>query len=457
MTDAALEQGEPRTSKRGIWGWMLFDWAAQPFHTLILTFIFAPYFAAQVAPDPTIGQYWWGYAIGIGGVLIAILSPILGAIADATGPRKPWIFGFVIMAVAGSFSLWYVVPAADTSTIVFGLGAIIVALAGFEFAAVFNNAMMPDLVPREELGRLSGNAWALGYIGGLVVLIAMLAVMIANSEAGKTMVGLAPMFGLDPKMAEGERASGILTAIWVAVFVTPLFLFTPDTARKVNVSGAVSNGLKELVQTLKNLPNNRSLFAFLGSSMLYRDALNGLYAFGGIYAAGVLKWSITSIGVFGIIAAAAGALGAWIGGHMDDKFGPKAVVAVSLFMLTFASILIISTDPTHVLWMEVGTAEMPSSLPDSMFYACGALIGAAGGAVQAASRTLLVDQADPDRMTEAFGLYALSGKATSFIAPISIAVVTQMFGSQRIGITPVIALFLLGLFLLPYVRGRITV
>ncbi len=456
MTDAVLEHGKPRTSKKGIWGWMLFDWAAQPFHTLILTFIFAPYFAAQVAPDAVIGQAWWGYAIGIGGVFIAILSPMLGSIADATGPRKPWIFGSVVLAVIRSHSLWYVVPAADTSTIIFGLGAIIIALAGFEFAAVFNNAMMPDLVPREELGRLSGNAWGLGYVGGLLALIAMLAVMIASPDSGKTMVGLTPMLGLDPAEAQGERASGVLTAIWVAVFVVPLFLFTPDAARKVKVTGAVANGLKELGQTLKNLPNNRSLFAFLGSSMLYRDALNGLYAFGGIYAAGVLKWSITSIGVFGIIAAAAGALGAWIGGRMDDKFGPKAVVAVTLFMLIIASVLIISTDPMHVLWMKVGTVEAPSSFPDSMFYACGALIGAAGGAVQAASRTLLVDQADPDRMTEAFGLYALSGKATSFIAPLSIGFVTSIFGSQRIGITPVIVLFFVGLVLLPYVRTRRT-
>lgn len=454
MTDATVEQVKPRTSKKGIWGWMLFDWAAQPFHTLILTFIFAPYFAAQVAPNATIGQTWWGYAIGLGGIMIAFLSPILGAIADATGPRKPWIFAFAILAVLGSYALWYVVPGASGSIVFWGLVAFVVALAGFEFAAVFNNAMMPDLVPREELGRLSGNAWGLGYVGGLICLIAMLALMVADPESGTTMVGLSPILGLDPDAREGERASGILTAIWFALFIIPLFLFTPDTTKPTKVAGAVRNGLKELGQTLKNLPKTPSLFAFLGSSMLYRDALNGLYAFGGIYAAGVLKWTITSIGIFGILAAAAGAIGAWVGGKMDDRFGPKAVVVVSLVMLIIASVLIVSTDQTHVLWMQVGTPEALSSLPDNMFYGAGGLIGAAGGAVQAASRTLLVDQSDPERMTEAFGLYALSGKATSFIAPLSIAFMTAAFDSQRIGITPIIALFVLGLVLLPYVRGR---
>ena len=238
------------------------------------------------------------------------------------------------------------------------------------------------------------------------------------------------------------------------VFITPLFLFTPDTARRVKVSGAVKNGLGELFNTLKTLPQNRSLFAFLGSSMLYRDALNGLYTFGGIYAAGVLHWSITSIGVFGILANATGAVGAWLGGKMDDRFGPKPVVVVSLLMLTIASILIVSTDPNHVLWMRVAETASDTSLPDMMFYACGGLIGAAGGSIQAASRTLLVDQADPERMTEAFGLYALSGKATSFVAPLLIGLATAVFGSQQIGVMPVIALFILGLILLPFVQGR---
>jgi UMF1 family MFS transporter len=450
----ADQQSASRAPKKGIWGWMLFDWATQPFHTLILTFIFAPYFVAQVASNPVDGQADWGYAIGIGGIIIAILSPILGAIADATGPRKPWILIFVAMAAAGSFYLWNIVPDADETLILWGLVALVVGLAGVEFATVFNNAMMPDLVPREELGRLSGNAWALGYIGGLLCLIVMLALMVASPESGKTLIGMEPIFGLNPAMAEGERASGLLTAGWILIFVIPMFLFTPDTAHTVKVTGAVANGLRDLLQTLKNLPSNPSLFAYLGSSMLYRDALNGLYTFGGIYAAGVLEWEVTQVGIFGILAAITGAIGAYFGGRMDDKYGPKPVVVFSLLLLTLASILIITTDQTHVLFMEVGTLDNKSGLPDLMFYACGGLIGAGGGSIQAASRTLLVDQADPERMTEAFGLYALSGKATSFIAPLSVAFVTVAFGSQQIGVIPIIILFLLGLFLLPFVKGR---
>ena len=433
---------------------MLFDWAAQPFHTLIVTFIFAPYFTSTVAPNAIVGQSYWGYAVGIAGLFIALLSPILGALADTSGPRKPWIVGFSIVGGISIFSLWFIVPDADSSTLIWGLLAFAIGLICFEFAAVFNNAMMPDLVPRAQLGRLSGSSWALGYVGGLICLIMMLGFMVSNPETGKTILGYNPILGLEAATHEGDRASGPLTAIWFALFIIPLLLFTPDQKRREKVSGSVKKSLKSLWNSIKSLSKKPSLFAFLTSSMLYRDALNGLYAFGGIYAAGVMGWSIVYIGIFGIIANLTGAVGAWLGGRADSRFGSKLVVTVCIVILIVTSMLIISTDQQHVLWLKVATATNPSDLPNILFFICGGLIGAAGGALQASSRTLMVDQAEPEKMTEAFGLYALSGRATSFIAPIAIAFVTTAFASQRIGITPVIFLFAISLLLLPKVHAR---
>ena len=428
---------------------MLFDWAAQPFHTLILTFIFAPYFASSVAIDAATGQAQWGYAAAIAGIIIAIMSPILGAIADATGPRKPWIMGFSILAVLGSFLLWWGLPnTIDGGSVLLVLFAFAIAMFGFEFAAVFNNAMMPDLVPRSKLGRLSGDAWALGYAAGLLTLIIVLLTMATNDE-GKTLLGAAPLFGIDAATKEGERATGPLTAIWYALFVIPLFLFTPDTPKRERVVGAITKGLGQLFETIRALPGNRSMFAYLGSSMIYRDALNGLYTFGGIYAVGVLQWSIVQVGIFGILANITGIAGAMLGGRLDDRLGPKFVVSASVILLAISSMVVITLDPAHVLFMEVGEG---SSLPDIVFYVCGGLIGACGGALQAASRTLMADQAEPGRMTEAFGLYALSGRATAFLAPFLIAVFTDLSGSQRIGVMPIVVLFFLSLLLLPMVK-----
>ena len=449
-------------SRRGIWGWMLFDWAQQPFHTLIITFVFAPYFASAVAANPAEGQSLWGVAAGIGGFLIAVASPMLGAIADAAGPRKPWILLFSILGVIGCWLLWYAMPGMSDLTLV--MAAIVLALVGMEFAAVFNNAMMPTLVPRAELGRLSGSAWGLGYLGGLISLVIVLGFLSASPESGRTLLGFEPLFGLDPATHEGDRAAGPLTAIWFVVFALPMFLFTPDVARRASAKGAVRRGLSELWSTLKGLPRDRSYFSFLLSSMFYRDALNALYSFGGIYAAGVLGWTIIQIGIFGILANLTGAIGAWLGGRADQRFGPKPVITASILILTACCIVVISTTQTDVLFMTVTEVGTQSSLPDIVFYVAGAFIGAAGGAIQAASRTLLVDQVEGDKVTEAFGLYALSGKATTFIAPFAIAFATAWFASeafgfstqdaQRLGVTPIVALFLIGLVLLPWVRSR---
>ncbi|GGA60845.1 MFS transporter [Nitratireductor aestuarii] len=452
---AAAHQDTP-ASKRGIWGWIFFDWATQPFHTLIFTFVFAPYFAAYVAPDPAKGQELWGLATGIGGLLIAFTSPVLGAVADAVGPRKPFIFAFSVIGVIACAALWFATPGMENMTLI--LVAIAFGVFGMEYAAVFNNAMMPYLVPRSELGRLSGSAWGFGYVGGLLSLVLVLGFMSAPPDATHTLLGFEPIFGLDPAQHEGDRASGPLTALWYIVFVLPMFLFTPDQPRN-NVSGAVGTALRRLWQTLRTLPKQRSYFSFLMSSMLYRDALNALYAFGGIYAAGVLNWTIVQIGIFGIIAALTGAIGAWLGGLADKAFGPKSVVVGSALILVLCCLLVISTTNDEILFIEVGEG---STLPTLAFYIAGAFIGAAGGSIQASSRTLLVDQVPRERVTEAFGLFALSGKATSFIGPLSIAAMTAWMTSQafspetaqRVGVAPILVLFIASLVLLPFVRGE---
>ncbi len=451
-------------SKKGIWGWMFFDWAAQPFHTLLITFVFARYFATEVAPNAATGQIWWGYMLAITGIIIAVFSPILGSIADATGPRKIWMALFSLLLIGGTSFLWYAVPGGGGITfwilVAFGIGMI-----GVEFAAVFNNAIMPDLVPRERLGRLSGSAWALGYIGGLISLIVVLLLMVEKSPgSGDTLLGIAPMFGLDAIERGGERATGLLTAGWYLLFVIPFFLFTPDTPKRTPVQGAVRQGISELLDTLRNLPRTPSLFAYLGSSMFYRDALNGLYAFGGIYAGGVLKWEPIQLGLFGILAGLTGAIGAWLGGYFDDRVGPKKVVIVSVIILIIVSAAIVTTDRDTVLMMAIERGDSAFEAPDILFYICGAFIGAAGGSLQAASRTLMVDQAQGGDMTKAFGLYALSGKATSFLAPTLVALTTglvaqDMLGlnstdAQRLGISPVIGLFIIGLILLAWVKKK---
>jgi len=433
------------SAKKRIWGWFFFDFASQPYNTLLLTFIFGPYIATVIG-DGTKAQSAWGFGIGAAGIVIAILAPILGAIADNSGNRVRWVWMFSVMYFIGAFGLWWSAPA--DFNLYFVLFSFAIGLIGMEFATIFTNSMLPDLGPKEEIGKISGSGWAFGYVGGLLTLIIML-LLFAEGGNGKTMLGIDPIFGLDASAREGTRFVGPFSAIWYAIFMIPFFLWVRDPKTTAVSRLKVSTALSDLGKTLKSLPNTPSLFAYLASSMFYRDALNGIYVFGGIYAAGVLGWTSTNIGIFGIIAIITGAVFAWVGGRADHRFGPKPVITVCILVLTSVSLIIVFVSRESVLGIAVGPE---STLPDQAFYVLGAIIGAAGGAVQSASRTMMVRQANPERMTEAFGLYALAGKATSFIAPLAIGITTAATSSQRLGITPLIGLFLIGLFLLIWVK-----
>ncbi len=449
-TDPELIPASPyRTpqARRRIWGWWAFDWASQPYNTLLLTFIFGPYIN-DLLGDGSAAQTAWGYGVGGAGLLIALMAPLLGAVADKAGRRMPFIVFFSVLYFIGACGLWWAIPGDFNLIAVLTFFAI--GLIGMEFATIFTNAMLPTLGHRDDLGRISGSGWAFGYLGGFVALVAMLLLFAENSETGLTLIGIDPVFGLNAEMREGTRAVGPLTAIWFAVFMIPFFLWVRDPRPdgSMRIGAAIRGAIPALGKSLATLPGDRSLFAYLVSSMFYRDALNGMYVFGGIYAAGVLGWSVVDVGIFGILAVLTGALFAWIGGKADSRHGPKPVIVINVVLLTLVAIGVVFVSRESVFGMPV---ETDSRLPDIAFYMLGALIGAGGGSLQSSSRTMMVRQARQDRMTEAFGLYALAGKATSFIAPLLIGITTQLTGSQQLGVSPLIGLFLIGLVLLIWV------
>ena len=287
---------------------MLFDWANQPFQTLIVTFIFAPYFVAEVVGDPVRGQALWGAAAAVAGAVVAILAPLLGAMADRTGARKRWILAFSVPFVLGCAGFWLATPGMARPETIIVIYAI--TFIGSEFGQVFINAMLPGLGPREEIGRISGSGWALGYLGGLASLVFVLLFLAPAPGGTTTLLGIAPILGLDPALGEPARATGPFSAIWYLVFALPLFLYTPDEPAR-RAPGLLRASLADLGATFRLAARHRSFFAFLISSMIYRDALTALFAFGGIYAAGVLGWGLFQLGVFGIVAAGVGAIGAW--------------------------------------------------------------------------------------------------------------------------------------------------
>jgi UMF1 family MFS transporter len=450
---ADMQQAYPPRS--AVISWIFFDWAAQPYFTLITTFVFSPYFATHVASDPASGQSLWGFATAAAGLVIALMSPVLGAIADASGRRKPWIAGFGALLVIGSCLMWFGKPG-DVSVIPPLLLAYGIATIGVEFATVFNNAMMPSLVPPDRIGRLSGTGWATGYVGGILSLILVLGFLAASPETGRTLFGFTPLFGLDPVTHQGDRITGPLTGIWFIIFVLPMFLLTPDYPAKRPVREALREGLIDLKQTLAELAKQKSLAAFLLANMIYTDGLVSLFAFGGIYAAGTFGWNTIQIGTFGILLAIAGTFGAWLGGKLDDTLGPKRVIAGSMMILLLAIVAILLVDKDSIFFVKVAPpvpdGALFSSATERAYLVLGCLIGMAGGPLQAASRTLLIHMAPKERVAQYFGLFALTGKVTSFVGPLLIGVVTAVTDSQKAGMAVLVLFFVAGLALLGRVR-----
>lgn len=404
----------------GRWSWALYDWANSPFTTLIITFVFPAYIQAALVADPVAGQTVWGYAISGGGLAIAILAPLLGAVADASGGRKTWIFVFTSMCVLGSALLWLVEP--SPAWLAFSLACVVIANIGFEFGIVFNNAMLPDIVPEERLGRLSGWAWGLGYVGGLAALGIALVIFIGPEQ---------PPFGLDRDSAEHVRIVGPLVALWFAIFSLPLFLFTPDRPSSGRGIGQMLRfGLRETGRTFAELGKNRSIATFLLAHMIYADGLVALFAFGGVYAAGAFGLSLSEVVMFGIVLNVAAGAGAFAFAWVDDWLGSKPTIIIALIGLIAASITAVTA--TTLFW----------------FWTAGIGIGLFVGPAQAASRSLMARLAPGERRAAYFGLFALSGKATAFLGPAIVAFATSASGSQRIGLATIIGFFVIGLLLI---------
>jgi UMF1 family MFS transporter len=337
----------------------------------------------------------------------------------------------------------------DGSFLVGALIAFGIGLIGAEFTTIFTNSMLPELGDDSAIGRLSGNGFAWGYLGGVLALFVML-IFLAEGESGRTFVGLEPALGLDPTAREGTRFVGPFVAIWYVVFMIPFFLWVREPRRPAT-HPTFGAALGDLWQTVRGLPRRASLFAYLGSSMFYRDALNALYGFGGTYAVLVLNWSVTQVGIFGIIGAVTSAIATWLGGKADSALGPKPVIIGAILTLIAVCAVVLGMS-RESLW-GIALAE-GSAVPDITFYICGAIIGGAGGVLQSASRSMMCRHAPPARPTEAFGLYALSGKATAFMGPALIGLTTWVTESARLGMAPLIGLFVMGLILLIWVRAE---
>lgn len=413
------------SQRRALIAWCLYDWANSAFPTVISTFVFATYFVQGVAADVATGTAQWSLAMSLAGIAIAALSPPLGAIADKGGARKPLLLLATLVNVPLCASLWFVRP--DPSYAVLGIVLVAAATVAFEVGTVFYNSLLPGVAPPHLLGRASGWAWGIGYAGGLGALAVCLLLLVQPDPS--------PL-GLDRAQAEHVRAAGPLVALWWLAFSWPLFAFVrePPVPGALPWGQAARQGIAAMARVWPALQAVPGSARFLLANMLYMNGLNTLFSFGAVYAAGSFGMTTEDVLLFGITLNVTAGLGAAGFAFIDDRFGAKPTVTVALLaMIVLGIALLLARDK-------------------ALFWALGLALGVFMGPAQAASRSLMARLAPENLRGEFFGLFALSGRVTSFAGPAVLGVATVMSGSQRVGMATILVFLAAGLWLLWGVR-----
>jgi MFS transporter, UMF1 family len=436
-----LANGDRKIPKRQSFSWALWDWATQPFATVITTFVFTVYLVSDLFVDPEIlalgtdsPEYQaasaglsrdLGYAIAAAGFLIAALAPVLGQRSDRSSNRKWWLAINTLLIVFVQAGLFFVTV--EPNMFILGLTLVAAGNVFAEIANVHYNAMVVQVSTPKNVGRVSGLGWGFGYLGGiLMLLIAFFGFLQFD------------IFGLGDENGIAIRAIAVACAVWTMVFAIPIFLFVPEVPKKPaadKVGFFASYGV--LWQEIKTLrKTSPSTFQFLLSSAIFRDGLSGVFTFGGVLAAGTFGFSFNEVVIFGIAGNLVAGVSTMIAGQFDDWFGPRTVILGSLGGLAVVGLFLFFA-------RDWGTAA---------FWVGGLILASLVGPAQAAARSFLARVAPMGKEGQIFGLYATTGRAVSFLTPTLWAVAISIGGAQYWGILGIVTVLTAGFILMAFVK-----
>ena len=405
--------------RKEIWSWCFYDFGNSAFTTLVITFIYSTYFTKAIAENEIDGTFLWSQAIAITAVIVSLLSPILGAIADKGGYRKIFLALPTYISLGATALLFFPIK----GQILFALILVVIANVNFELGGVFYNAYLPEIVSRKKIGRISGIGWGAGYLGGL---LAMLVAMVGFVSPD------VPWFGLDIDSGEHIRATNILVAAWFFIFTLPAILYLKEkkveSANRIGI--VVLNSIQALKKTFQEIKIYKNTVRFLISRLIYNDGLVTIFAFGAVYASGTFGFTFDEIMIFGIVLNIAAGLGAFLMGYIDDVIGGKLTIQISLIGLMIAVLLAVFANSKLLFWVS------------------GIIVGLFAGPNQSASRSLMGRLTPPDKINEFYGFFAFSGKLTSFLGPMLLGIFTKYFSSQRYGVAVVFIFFFVGFLLM---------
>jgi UMF1 family MFS transporter len=444
----------------------LYEWARNPIVSVIFTYIFATYFSTDVISDPVRGQAVWGSISAIAGLTIAFLAPTLGAVADMGGSRKPWLALFSTMMIVATFSLWWALPNEGGLSVPTIASLIIIIAVGFSCSDAFHSSMLPTIAAESRVGFLSGLALSLGNCGALVTLGFLLVAFMLPGHVNWSFIPAHALFGIDVTTHENSRIAGPLCAVWLLIFCLPLMLFTSESTKQRNYRRSIIptlfHGLKQVWTTCTQLRHYRNIAVFLLARLFYSDAQGAILIFSGVYAAGVFKWDALTLTIFGIIISITSVCGSFIGGYLDGRIGSKRAILVSISGMFLGLLIAVSMTPTtmfffiafHPTRAPLGALRFIHTPPELLFVAAQILSVSLVSSAYVNSRAMLIHIAPVSKISEFFGMYALSGAATAFLGPLIVGSTTAYFHSQRIGMASILILLLIGFCLVSSVSEK---
>ncbi|UTC24229.1 MFS transporter [Candidatus Comchoanobacter bicostacola] len=406
--------------------WCLFDWAHSVWPVVIITFVFPNYFTKEIAADSFTGSILWGHAMTLSGLLIGLITPFLGVISDTLGNSMFWLRLFTIINIICAFALWFAYP--DPSYIYYSLTFVILGVVAFEVSSAFYNGQLTQICDSDEISKISGLAWGLGYIAGIFCL-AIAFILFIKPDI--------PAFGFSEANHQSHiRIIGPLVGLWYLVFAIPLMLQSEDKFPNKSVINKnehpplltiLKSAYRKFIDSIHKAKKTSFIFYYLIIRMIYTDGINTLFAFAGIYAANTFDMDMYGIMIFGIACNLVCGIGAILCGWLDSIIGEQRSITIGLTFITIITAAILSVDTLEAFWVLALLAT---------FFI---------GPLQASSRSLMAKICPDESRGEFFGLYALSGRITSFLGPLFLTEITLITGSQRSGMSTILIFFIIGL------------
>ena len=401
-------------NKKEVISWSLYDFANQPFTTIIVTFIYSSFFIKFISFNEQAGTILWANSVAITSVIVALLSPVLGVIADSQGYRK-FFFTFFTL-IASIFSMLLFFP--EQGDVYLALFLFVIANISFELGTVLCNSYLLELSDSKNRGLISGFAWGIGFLGGLIVLLLS--------------------FFLFPELTSLEiRKINIIVGVWFLIFSLPAIILLKDKTRSKFKFIYIKEAFKSIRNTVKSISRYKLILQFLLARLFFNDALITIFALGGIYAVGSLDFSLNEVMILGIVLNITAGIGSLCFGYIEDKIGVVKVIKISLIVLIFSTLLAYLAP-----YFENGK---------DLFWIAGIILGLMTGPNQSCSRSLMASLTPKERQSEFFGFFALTGKATSFIGPLLFGFITSIYNQQE-ALWVVIILFLIGFILFNRIR-----